>query len=359
MTNIHCDVFHNRIKKITPPYMLNVYSFIIFLGISLFFSCLKAQSLDIPTRKYGLSIGNSKNFTGLRINFRDSRVQKITGINVTFWQPKNNNRAVVHGFSLGILPRAGYLKGLQMAVLGAGAEKDLKGMSLGLLGIGAGNDLSGISIAGIGVGSGGSMKGINIGGLGAGAGGDVRGIVIAGLGAGSGGNIRGITIGGLGAGASGNIEGLAFALLGAGAGGDIKGITIAGLGAGAGGNIHGLTVGGLGAGCGGELQGIAAGLVGAGAPSIKGIALGGIGAGGEHVQGITAAILLSKISDDGTHKGISVAIFNQIKGSQTGISLGVLNYSWHMNGFQIGVINYIKDNPKYLKVLPIVNWHFD
>ena len=121
----------------------------------------------------------------------------------------------------------------------------------------------------------------------------------------------------------------------------------------------GLAIGGLGAGCGGELRGIAAGLVGAGAPTLKGIALGGFGVGGENVKGITTAIVWSKVSDDGTHKGISLAAFNQIKGSQTGVSVGVLNYAWHMNGFQIGVINYIKDNPKYLKVLPIINWHFD
>ena len=29
------------------------------------------QSLDIPAKGFGLSFGNSKNFTGVRFNFRD------------------------------------------------------------------------------------------------------------------------------------------------------------------------------------------------------------------------------------------------------------------------------------------------
>ena len=44
---------------------------------------LIAQSLDFPSKSWGISFGNSKTFTGLRFNFRDSRVEKITGVNST------------------------------------------------------------------------------------------------------------------------------------------------------------------------------------------------------------------------------------------------------------------------------------
>ena len=62
------------------------------------------QSLDIPSKKWGLSLGNSREFTGLRFNFRDSRVRRITGINVTQWQPRKDNKdALVAGISLGTI----------------------------------------------------------------------------------------------------------------------------------------------------------------------------------------------------------------------------------------------------------------
>ena len=48
---------------------------------------VSAQSLDIPSKKWGLSFGNSKEFTGLRFNFRDHGVVRITGVNVTLWTP--------------------------------------------------------------------------------------------------------------------------------------------------------------------------------------------------------------------------------------------------------------------------------
>ena len=48
----------------------------------MFFIDLTAQSLDIPSSRWGISFGNSKNFTGLRFNYRDRDVEEITGINM-------------------------------------------------------------------------------------------------------------------------------------------------------------------------------------------------------------------------------------------------------------------------------------
>jgi len=83
---------------------------------------LNAQSLDIPSRRWGVSFGNSKEFTGLRFNFRDSQVRRVTGINITLWTPrKDNTEAVVSGLSLGLIPGGAQMKGIHIGLLGAGA----------------------------------------------------------------------------------------------------------------------------------------------------------------------------------------------------------------------------------------------
>ena len=57
--------------------------FLIILFLLGFPLLINAQSINFPTSKFGLSIGNSKNFTGLRINFSDRQVEKINGLNIT------------------------------------------------------------------------------------------------------------------------------------------------------------------------------------------------------------------------------------------------------------------------------------
>ena len=85
------------------------------------FSCINflpsdgiSQALNFPTKTAGISIGNSKLFNGLRINFRDRNVDQINGLNITLWQSKQNRDAQVNGISLGILPTAGYLRGTRV-----------------------------------------------------------------------------------------------------------------------------------------------------------------------------------------------------------------------------------------------------
>jgi hypothetical protein len=55
---------------------------------------------------------------------------------------------------------------------------------------------------------------------------------------------------------------------------------------------------------------------------------------------------------------VAASVFNYIKGEQTGLSLGIVNYSWQLNGVQIGLINYVRDNPPLLKILPLINANF-
>ena len=41
----------------------------------------------------------------------------------------------------------------------------------------------------------------------------------------------------------------------------------------------------------------------------------------------------------------------------TGISLGILNYTQELKGVQVGLLNYAANNPKWARLLPIVNMH--
>ncbi|MEQ1587124.1 MAG: hypothetical protein ABL895_14650, partial [Cyclobacteriaceae bacterium] len=61
---------------------------------------------------------------------------------------------------------------------------------------------------------------------------------------------------------------------------------------------------------------------------------------------------------EGSFKGISVSAFNHIKGSQKGITFGVINSTYKIKGVQFGLVNIVKENPKGLRVLPVFNTRF-
>ena len=302
-----------------------------------------AQSLDLMVHNTGLSIGDSRIVRGVRLNFRDDRLERVTGLNATIWMPYQPARGSVKGMALG-LPMTGArrIEGLGIGVFGVGAEQDFHGIGAGLIGVGAGGNVSGLVLAGIGAGAGGNMSGITIGGIGAGAGGNMTGFTFGLIGAGAGGNMKGISIGGIGAGAGGDVTGISIGGVGAGAGGDLTGITVAGVGAGAGGTLRGLTVG----------------LVGAGAPRVRGVALG-LNAGGHDVEGGVVApiyfvIESEKDGDLGRVKGITISSWNRVKGEQFGLSIGLLNTAWELHGWQLGVLNCSRRKSGWF-CLPLVN----
>ena len=75
-----------RLTKPKTADVLIVFGALLFLLLLLgptSAGVLVAQSLDFPSKSWGISFGNSKTFTGLRFNFRDSQVKKITGVNLT------------------------------------------------------------------------------------------------------------------------------------------------------------------------------------------------------------------------------------------------------------------------------------
>src|SRR5262245_51141722 len=173
----------------------------LFTATSSGFAQESRRSIDLTVGGVGISIGDSRRATGLRINFRDSRLDWVKGINATIWTPYRRGHGDITGLSLGLPATGGRdISGLLLAAWGGEITGDFTGISIAGLGVGAGGNVTGLTIGGLGAGAGGSMRGVAIGGLGAGVGGDFEGLGIGGLGFGAGGRARGILLGGLGAG---------------------------------------------------------------------------------------------------------------------------------------------------------------
>ena len=349
-------------------------SYILAFAFALLFNSAFSQGVGIPTKRVGIGFGNLPKFTGIRFNFKDKNVERITGINTTIWQPKDDGvqSGTANGISLGIPMAGGHenQNGISIGILGVAANQNLSGINIGGLGAGAGNNISGLNIGTLGIGSGQDLRGITIGGLGAGAGGDVMGINFGGLGIGAGGNLSGITIGGLGLGGGGNVTGINIAGVGIGAGQNLRGFSFALGGIGAGEKVTGVTVAGLGIGAGEELKGITVACLGVGSQKVTGLAMAAA-IGGMDLKGIMIAPAYFRVGggkrtndagevseEEGIVTGVSVSAFNQVKGEQRGVALGIVNYTKRIKGFQLGVINIIKENPKGLRVLPIFNTRF-
>ena len=314
-----------------------------------------AQVIDLTVHNTGLAIGDKPRVNGVRINFRDRRLEQVNGVNITIWNPYSPATGVVNGVAIG-LPATGArdINGIATGLLGAGADHSITGIGLAPIGLGAGGEMRGIMLGGIGVGGGGSMTGVAIGGIGVGSAGTVRGIQIGGVGVGAGGSLTGISIGGIGVGSGGRVSGISIGGIGVGSASELTGIGIGGLGVGSGGDATGLMIGGIGVGAGGTLKGLSIGGIGVGAPRLEGVALSPIAAGGEHVHAIVLAGAYFKVESDGRFDGGSLSAFNHIKGEQHGLTIGLFNYARDLHGAQVGLIN-VSDNGGKRRVLPVIS----
>ena len=316
----------------------------------------QSRSLDLTVDGVGISIGDSRRVTGLRLNFRDRYLERVDGINVTIWTPYDDPRGVVRGLALG-LPATGArrIDGIAAGIVGVGAGESIRGLALGGIGLGVGEDLQGLALGGIGFGAGRDMQGIAIGGIGGGIGRDLRGIGIGGIGFGVGGNAEGVLISGIGAGVGGDMEGLSIAGIGVGAGGNVRGITVAGVGLGAGGNVTGLTLAGIGIGAGGTLKWVSIAGGGIGASRIEGLALASA-IGSQEARGLIVAPFYFKISNGGRMNGVNISAYNDIRGTQQGLAIAIFNYARTLDGLQIGLLNYAGNKSRGTRLLPILNY---
>lgn len=325
------------------------------LGFIFAAATASAQVLDLTIHNTGLAIGDKPRVNGVRINFRDRRLEQVNGSNITIWGPYSPATGVVNGLALG-LPATGAreINGIATGLLGVGADRSITGIGVAPIGLGSGGEIRGVMIAGIGVGGAGSMTGINIGGIGVGSAGMVSGISIGGIGVGSGSGLRGLSIGGIGVGSGGDVKGIAIGGIGVGSASSFTGIGIGGLGVGSGGDATGLMIGGIGVGSGDRLEGLSIGGVGVGAPNLRGVALSPIAAGGENVHAIVVAGAYFKVESNGRFDGGSLSAFNHVKGAQHGLTIGVVNYARELHGAQVGLIN-ISENGGRRRILPVVS----
>lgn len=263
--------------------------------------CLSAQdsisnckAINFPFRKYGISIGNSCEFTGIRINFADKNVKRINGLNVTFWVKNlsidkfpNNYDAVVNGITLGVIPVGGSMQPINIGLIGIGAKK---------------------------------LNGLTVGGLSIHSFGEINGVCISGL-ASAGSNINGLSINGLWTESS-----------------VISGFAVSGFIVGVDETINGFAFGGFGVASSGKINGITASFVYLGAQDYRGI-------------GITPGYLKT-----GIHKGIAIAGYTN-SDQFHGLSIALYNRTHELHGLQVGLLNFAGNNRKGLKMIPFINMH--
>ena len=123
---------------------------------------------------------------------------------------------------------------------------------------------------------------------------------------------------------------------------DLTGLAIGGVGVGAGGSARGLLVSLGGVGAGERLSGVIASGVTAFAPHMRGLSLSaanGIAVGSRYLP------------------GGSGGWFETVNERFTGLSVGLINYSRELKGVQVGLLNYAGNNPRWARLLPLVNAH--
>ena len=110
---------------------------------------------------------------------------------------------------------------------------------------------------------------------------------------------------------------------------------------GAGQRLDGIALGGLGVGTGGRLRGLGVGGLVAMAPEATGVTVGALN-----------GVILQSINLEDFLK------IRTVNERHTGLAIGLVNYSANLKGIQIGLFNIVGNNPKWARVLPVVNAHF-
>lgn len=189
------------------------------------------KAFNFPFQKYGISIGNSHEFSGIRFNFRDKDVKRINGLNVTLWIKINENlEADFNGINLGMIPAGKKMNGLKIGLLGCGTSGDQNGISFGGLVVGCGGNINGLSISGIYTSNDGrksELSGVAISGLLIASGHGINGIGIGGLSIISDHHINGMVLAGANIAATDYLNGLT-ATIGYLDAGIVRGVSVAG-----------------------------------------------------------------------------------------------------------------------------------
>ena len=376
------------------------------------------RGLRLMVGDVGVAIGHVPRVTGLRVNWSDRHLDSVTGLNLTLWRADPDGvGGRVRGLSAGLAPQAGRLEGLGLGLGVVVGEESLSGIHAGGLAAIGGDAVQGLQGAGVAAISGGDILGLQVGGLGAVVGGTSRGLQLslggsiagegivggqlAGLGAVAGGEARGLQVGGLAAIAGGPVQGVQLGGLATIGDGSLKGIQAAGLAVIGSTGLQGVQVGGLATVSGGDARGLqASGLAGVAAGRMVGVQVGGaalvagcsmrgiqlslgsveggrgddrfelpdepcefrgvagVTAGGYRVVGPAArGVTAGGWIEVDELRGVSAAAL-QRSGLQVGLSVALVNWTDHLRGVQLGLVNRAANNPSPFRILPLMNLSF-
>ena len=169
-------------------------------------------SFGIPTSTGGIGFGNSRNFSGFRLNFSDCGIEKINGINITLMWPMNNPNSEINGITFGLVgPGAAKINGISVAGIGMQAKEAISGISYSTFASSSEGAMSGLQFAGLALVAKGKMTGLSAAGFGIDCYNKMEGINIGGIGLVSSKGMTGINIGGFAAVSDGDVTGINFA----------------------------------------------------------------------------------------------------------------------------------------------------
>ena len=75
--------------------------------------------VGLTIHDWGLSVGNAPRVNGLRINIQDAGLERVNGINVTLWRPREPLTGTVNGIQAGLVPGSRIVSGIVSVGLNA------------------------------------------------------------------------------------------------------------------------------------------------------------------------------------------------------------------------------------------------
>jgi hypothetical protein len=263
---------------------------------------------------YGVGGVNQRCVVGLRATVNDFGARRVDGVDLSLfngelWEADvEDSSSVVRGATLSLVGADGdRLTGLNVGLVYAHGSQALRGLNVAGLAAGSDHgDVQGISAASIFIVAK-RLTGINVSG----------GALIAD-------RIRGL-----------NVAGLVVY------GKRIEGVSASGW------SVQGGA---------GGIAGVHAGLVGVGAEGpVRGIAGGGLLVMSERdVSGVAASWLAVRARE---LNGLAVSAHTRVRGTQRGLTVGLLNRTRQLRGVQLGLLNQAENNPRLLRWLPLANVH--
>src|SRR5437773_3623357 len=99
----------------------------------------------------GLSVGNAPRVNGMRLNVQDAELERVNGVNITLWKPREPLSGTVNGLQLGVVPGSREVSSIAVALGGVVAERRLRWISVGGLGTVSNGPMGGRGIGGLGL----------------------------------------------------------------------------------------------------------------------------------------------------------------------------------------------------------------